>query len=126
MFNFNKEYNTSFKELKDRLYTAPILYYYDPKLECMLETNALDRIVTIVLLQLYLDSKQYPISYFLKTIAPIELNYLIYNKEILTIVYALRQQHVELLGTSTTIKVLIDYYSLEYFISLKILNLQQA
>jgi len=50
MFNFNKEYNTSFKELKDRLYTAPILYYYNPKLECMLETNALDRIVTTVLL----------------------------------------------------------------------------
>jgi len=50
MFNFNKECNTSFKELKDRLYTAPIIYYYNSKLECMLETNALDRIVAIVLL----------------------------------------------------------------------------
>ena len=50
MFNFNKECNASFEELKDRLYIAPILYYYDPKLECMLETNALDRIVTTVLL----------------------------------------------------------------------------
>ena len=50
MFNFNKEYNASFEELKDRLYTAPILYYYNPKLECMLETNTLDRIVAIVLL----------------------------------------------------------------------------
>ena len=126
MFNFNKECNASFKKLMDRLYIAPILCYYDPKLECMLETNTLDRIVTIVLLQLYLDSKQYPISYFLKTIAPIELNYLIYNKEILAIVCTLRQQRIELLGTSTTIKVLIDYYSLEYFMSLKILNLQQA
>ena len=57
MFNFNKEGNTSFEELKDRLYTAPILYYYDPKLEYMLETNALDRIVTAVLSQLYLVSK---------------------------------------------------------------------
>jgi len=50
MFNFNKEYNASFKELKNRLYIASILYYYNSKLECMLETNALDRIVTIVLL----------------------------------------------------------------------------
>jgi len=50
MFNFNKEYNTSFKELKDRLYIAPILYYYNPRLEYILETNTLDRIVTIVLL----------------------------------------------------------------------------
>ena len=50
MFNFDKECNTSFEELKDRLYIAPILYYYDPRLECMLETNALDRIVAAVLL----------------------------------------------------------------------------
>ena len=50
MFNFNKEYNTSFKELKDRLCIAPILCYYNSKLECMLETNALDRIVAVVLL----------------------------------------------------------------------------
>ena len=50
MFNFNKEYNASFKKLKDRLYIASILYYYNSKLEYMLETNALDRIVTIVLL----------------------------------------------------------------------------
>jgi len=50
MFNFNKEYNTSFKELKDRLCIAPILYYYNPKLECMLEIDALDRIVAVVLL----------------------------------------------------------------------------
>ena len=50
MFNFNKEYNISFEELKDRLYIAPILCYYNPKLEYMLETNTLDRIVAIVLL----------------------------------------------------------------------------
>jgi len=50
MFNVNKEYNASFEELKDRLYIAPILYYYDPRLEYILETNTLDRIVAIVLL----------------------------------------------------------------------------
>ena len=50
MFNFNKEYNASFKELKNRLYIAPILYYYDSKLEYILETNTLDRIVNTVLL----------------------------------------------------------------------------
>ena len=57
MFNFNKECNALFKELKDRLYIASILYYYNSQLEYMLETNALDRVVTAVFLQLYLDSK---------------------------------------------------------------------
>ena len=123
MFDFIKECNASFKKLKDRLCTAPILCHYDPKLECMLETDASDGVVAAVLLQLYLDSKQYPISYFLKTMAPAELNYLIYNKEMLTIVRALRQWRAELSGTSTAIKVLTDHRSSEYFISSKILNL---
>jgi len=122
MFDFNKECNASLKKLKDRLCIAPILYYYDPKLECILETDASDGVVTAVLLQLYLDSEWYPIGYFLKTIAPAELNYPIYNKEMLTIVRAFRQWRAELLGTSTAIKVLTDYRSLEYFISSKILN----
>ena len=122
MFNFNKEYKASFKKLKNRLCTAPILRYYDPKLEYILETDALDGVVAVVLLQLHLDSEQYPVGYFSKTIAPAELNYPIYNKEILAIVRALRQQRAELLGTSTAIKVLTDYRSLEYFISSKILN----
>ena len=90
MFDFNKECNASFKKLKDRLYTAPILYYYNPKLECILETDASDGVVTAVLLQLYPDSEWYPIGYFLKIIAPAELNYPIYNKKILTIVRTLR------------------------------------
>ena len=50
MFNFNKECNALFKELKDKLYIALILYYYNLKLECMLETNTLDRVVTTVFL----------------------------------------------------------------------------
>ena len=49
IFDFDKEYNISFKELKNRLYTTSILYYYNPKLEYILETNTLDEIVTIVL-----------------------------------------------------------------------------
>jgi len=57
MFDFNKECNASFKELKDRLCTAPILCYYNPKLECMLETDASDGVVAAVLLQLHPDSE---------------------------------------------------------------------
>ena len=49
IFDFNKKYKASFKELKNRLYLVPILYYYNSKLEYILETNTLDRIVAIVL-----------------------------------------------------------------------------
>ena len=88
----------------------------------MLETDALDRVVAAVLSQLHPDGEWYPVGYFSKTMAPAELNYLIYNKEMLAIVHTLGQWRAELSGTSTAIKVLTDYCSLEYFISLKILN----
>jgi hypothetical protein len=66
------------------------------------------------------------VGYFSKTIAPAEMNYLIHNKEMLAIVWALGQWRAELSGTSKAIKVLTNHRSLEYFMSSKILNSWQA
>jgi len=52
----------------------------------MLETDASNGVVTGVLLQLHLDGEWYPITFFLKIIAPTKYNYEIYNKEMLAIV----------------------------------------
>jgi hypothetical protein len=52
----------------------------------MLETDASDGIVAIVLLQLYPNSKWYLVGYFSKTIALAKMNYPIYDKEMLAIV----------------------------------------
>ena len=126
VFDFGDECKASFEELKDRLCTAPILRYYDPKLESMLETDASDGVVAAILSQLYPDGEWYPVGYFSKTMAPAELNYPIHDKEMLAIVRALGQWRAELTGTSTAIKVLTDHRSLEYFMSSKILNSRQA
>jgi hypothetical protein len=121
-FNFDEKCKASFEKLKDRLYTAPILRYYDPELKCILKTDALNGIITAILSQLYPDNEWYPINYFSKTIDPAKLNYPIYNKEMLAIIRALRQWRAKLSGISITIKVLTDHRSLEYFMSSKILN----
>jgi len=55
----------------------------------MLETDASNRVVVGVLLQLYLDSEWYPIAFFLKTIALAKCNYKVHDKEILAIVQLL-------------------------------------
>jgi len=55
----------------------------------MLEMDASNRVVMGVLLQLYLDSKWYPIAFFLKIIALAEYNYKVHNKEILAIIQLL-------------------------------------
>ena len=52
----------------------------------MLETDASDGIVAIVLLQLYPNGEWYLVGYFSKTMAPAKMNYLIHDKEMLAIV----------------------------------------
>jgi hypothetical protein len=126
VFEFDNNCQAAFEELKDRLCSSPILRYYDPALECLLETDASDGVVAAVLSQLHPDGEWYPVGYFSKTMAPAELNYPIHDNEMLAIVRALGQWRAELTGTSQAIKVLTDYRSLEYFMSSKILNSRQA
>ncbi len=57
----------------------------------MLETDASDRVIAGILLQLYLDSKWYPITFFLKIMDLAKCNYKVYNKEMLAIIQLLSQ-----------------------------------
>ena len=86
----------------------------------------LNIVVRVVFSQKGLNREQHPVGYFSKTIAPIETNYPIYNKEMLAIIKALQYQRVELEGTKDYIKVIIDYKALEYFITTKLLSTRQA
>jgi hypothetical protein len=52
----------------------------------MLETDASDRVVAGILLQLHSDSKWYPIAFFLKIIDLAKYNYKVHNKEMLAII----------------------------------------
>ena len=85
-FIFNDNYIGAFKELKDWLISSLILYYYNLDLKLILEIDALDRVIAGILLQLYPDSKQYPITFFLKIIDLAKYNYEVYNKEMLAII----------------------------------------
>ena len=55
----------------------------------MLKTDAFNRVIAGILLQLHLDSKWYPVTFFLKTIDLAECNYKVHNKEILAIIQLL-------------------------------------
>ena len=54
----------------------------------MLETNALNSIIAAIYSQKQLDKKWYPITYYLRTIVDAKLNYPIYNKEMLAIIFS--------------------------------------
>jgi hypothetical protein len=85
-FIFNNNCIEAFKELKNQLISSLILYYYNLDFKLMLETDAFNRVITGILLQLYLDSKWHPITFFLKIMNLAKYNYKVYNKEILAII----------------------------------------
>ena len=52
----------------------------------MLKTNILDSVIAGIYSQKQLDGEWYPITYYLKTMVDVKLNYPIYNKEMLVII----------------------------------------
>jgi hypothetical protein len=57
----------------------------------MVETDASDYAMEAVLSQRFEDSKIHPVAFISKNFSPAELNYQMYDKEILAIVYTMNQ-----------------------------------
>ena len=85
-----KEQRMLFKELKELFTVKPILKIYTLSLLTVVEIDVLDFILGIYLVQKYLN-RQYLIAYYSRKITPLELNYNIYNKELLGIVAVLKE-----------------------------------
>ena len=60
------------------------------------------------------------------TMVPIELNYKIYNKELLTIHKALKHWQSYLEDTTHVVLVMSDHKNLKYFTTTKVLTCEQA
>jgi hypothetical protein len=99
---------SSFERLKKFLISAPILYHFDHERKIVVETNASNLVITGFLSQ-YDDNILHPIAYFLGKHSPAEINYEIYEKELLTIVLAFKEWHPPLEGSSHTIKGISDH-----------------
>ena len=82
-----------FKELKELFTQNLVLKIYQPKLEMVIEIDILDFALGAYLLQKHLD-RQYLVAYYSYKITLPELNYNIYNKELLGIVTVLKKQRV--------------------------------
>ena len=79
-----------FKKLKELFTAEPILKIYTPSLPIVVETDVLNFILGVYLVQKHPDG-WYLVAYYSHKITPPELNYNIYNKELLGIVTALKE-----------------------------------
>ena len=71
------------------------------------------------------NGKLYPIVFFFKKLNSVQLNYPIYNKELLAIVKAFKEQRLYFSGITEPIKVYTDYKNLRYFTTIKELSRRQ-
>ena len=92
----------------------------------VLETDALDHSVGVCISQKGTDSRLHPVAYYSRKLTPAELNYDVYNKELLAIVEAFRQWRVYLKGTTFPVQVITDHKNLTYFTTTKVLNGRQV
>ena len=81
----------------------------------------LDYVLGVYLVQLYLN-KWYLVAYYSQKMTLAELNYNIYNKELLGIVIVLKEQRAFLYNTIKLFKVIINYKNLTGFLTTKELN----
>ena len=127
-FQWTSACQQAFDALKSSFTRDPVLAYFVPGLETMVETDASDSVIAGILSQKHADGLWHPVAYFSKKMTPAECNYEIYDKELLAIIRAFEEWRPELAGDEAgkPTKVFTDHKNLEYFMDTKQLNARQA
>lgn len=125
-FDWTNECEDAFRALKDAFTTAPILQHPNPQEQFWVETDSSDFARGAVLSQKGEDGLLHPVAFMSKSLAPAELNYDIYDKEMLAIVGSFKSWRVYLEGCPKVVIVYSDHKNLEYFTTTKELSCRQA
>jgi hypothetical protein len=116
-----------FQLLKKAFTSAPILRLFDPTLPIILECDASDFAIAAIISQFDIGSKDLrPVAFYTRSMVDAELNYDIYDKELLAIVEAFKQWRAYLEGASYPVQVYSDHNNLQYFTTTKLLSRRQA
>ena len=110
-----------FKEVKELFIKELVLRIYKLSLLIKVKIDTLDFTLKVYLVQQYPDG-QYLVIYYSQKITPAELNYNIYNKELLSIITVLKKQRAFLHSTIELFRVITDYKNLVGFLTTKELN----
>jgi len=125
-WHWDDDQQTAFETLKQRFTSAPILLMPDFSKPFRLETDASDYDYGTILSQQSDNGHWLPVAYMSKQMLPAEHNYVIYDKELLTIIEALKLWHHYLEGSPHPVEIWSDHKNLEYFRSAQSLNRRQA
>ena len=105
---------------------APILMHFNPEQPTILEADASTHAPGVVISQLDPEGKMHPIAFHSQKFNPVELNYDIYDKEMLAIVDSLEHYRHIFEGLGQQITIYSDHLNLLWFMETKVYNRWQA
>jgi hypothetical protein len=125
-WEWTPDMETAFVNRKEYFTTAPILTYYSPEHQYIVETDTCVFGLQPVTSQKSSDDKLYPIGYYSAKFSAAKINYKIHDKELFAVVdyFEIWQKYLE--GTLLLVLVYTDYQNLEYFTTTRVLNRRQA
>ena len=115
-FTWGSEQENAWLDLKQRLMSAPILAYPDPSTEFILDTDASGYGIGAVLVQVQ-EGKERVIAYGSRSLTKEERRYCVTRRELLAIVYFLKQYRHYLYGQH--FKVRTDHGALRWLMNFK-------
>ena len=99
----------AFGILKSAFVFIPVLRLFNPFRKIVIEINASDYALGVILSQKGLNGKFHPIAFYSQKLIPAEINYEIHNKELLVIIKAFKKWHHYLEGAKYKIEVFTDH-----------------
>ena len=99
-FCWSPEAEAAFRSLQQAFTTAPILQHFQPSQTLTLEATASEFALGCILSQPSANGDLHPICFYSRKFTPAELNYPIYDKELLAVVAAFKQWRVYLEGAA--------------------------
>src|SRR5882724_6613787 len=126
-FTWGPDHMKAFETLKTAFTQAPILAHFNPDNPIVVETDTSDYAIAAIISQISPNNGNiHPIVFYSCSMQPVELNYEIYDKELLAIFEAFQQRHNYLEGSAHVVLVLSNHKNLEYFATTKQLTHHQV
>ena len=114
-FTWTKKAGDSFRQLQLAFTSAPILKHFQPELPITIEADASDYALCCILSQPSPQGDLHPVCYYSRKFSAAELNYPIYDKELLAVVAGFKHWRVYVEGAQHLVQVFTDHKNLEYF-----------
>ena len=125
-FQWGREQDDTFVKLKETFLSVPVIKMLDTTKPFFVMTDASLTTSGRVLMQKDTKGDLHPCAYHSATFSPTERNYDIYDRELLTVIQALKQWWYYLTGTEHPVTVITDHKNLGYFKQPQNLTCQQA